>query len=78
MTRKIAFLEGWSWLKFNNLGLGLGRNFKFCTIVTKGLKLKVRKFWGPNSTFVENIGFVEVTGQGERGGSFYPLPLPTE
>ena len=38
MTRKIAFLEGWSWFKFNNLGLALGTNFKFCTSVAKGLK----------------------------------------
>ena len=53
MTRKIAFFQGWSWFKFSNLGLALGRNLKFCTSVAKGLKLKVRKFWGPNPTFVE-------------------------
>ena len=55
MFRKIAFLEGWSWFKFNNLGLALGKNLKFFTSVAKRLKLKVRRFWGPNSTFVEVI-----------------------
>ena len=40
MTWKIAFFEGWSWLKFNNLGLALGTNLKFCTSVGKELKLK--------------------------------------
>ena len=46
------------------LGLALGKNLKFFTSVTKGLKLKVRKFWGPNSTFVE------VTGETLVGGAF--------
>ena len=53
MTRKTAFFEGWSWFKFNNLGLALGTNLKFYTSVAKGLKLKVRKFWGLIPTFVE-------------------------
>ena len=70
MTRKIAFFEGWSWFKFNNLRLALGTNLKFYTSVGKGLKLKVRKFWRPNSTFVE------VTGEKLVGGIFIPL-LPT-
>ena len=39
---------------------------KFCTSVAKGLKLKVRKFWGPNPTFVE------VTGEKLVGGPFWP------
>ena len=66
MTRKIAFLEGWSWLKFNKLGLALGANLKFCTSVAKGLNLKVRKFWGPIPTFVEVTGEKLVGG----GGAF--------
>ena len=66
MTRKTAFLEGWSWFKFNNLGLSLGANLKFCTSVTKRLKLKVRKFWGPNPTFVD------VTGEKLVGGPSCP------
>ena len=53
MTRKIAFFEGWSWFKFNNLGLALDTNFKFCSGVEKKLELEVRKFWGPNPTFAE-------------------------
>ena len=56
MTRKITFFEGWSWFKFKNLGLALGTSFKFCDSVANGLKLKVRKFWGPNPTFIEVTG----------------------
>ena len=41
-----CFFEEWSLFKFNNVGLALCTNLKFCTSVTKGLKLKVRKFWG--------------------------------
>ena len=47
--RKTAFSEGWSWFKFNNWGLTLRENLKFYTSVSKGLSLKVRKFFGPNS-----------------------------
>ena len=73
--RKTAFFEGWwSWFKFSNQGLVLGTtNLKFCTSVAKGLKLKVRKFWGLIPTFVE------VTGKKLVGGAFLippPLPLP--
>ena len=46
ITWKTAIFEGWSWFKFNNLGLALGMNLKFYTSVEKGLKLKVRKLWG--------------------------------
>ena len=53
MTRKTAFFEGWSWFKFNNLGLALGTNLKFYTSLSKGLKLKVRKFWRLILTFAE-------------------------
>ena len=67
MTRKTAFFEGWSWFKFNNLGLALGT--KFCTSVAKGLKLKVRKFLGPTPTFVE------VTGEKLVGGAFSAPPI---
>ena len=38
------------------------------TNVAKGLQLKVRKFWGPNPTFVE------VTGEKLVGGLFAPHP----
>ena len=32
--------QGWSWFKFNNLGLALGMVLKFYTIVAKWLKVK--------------------------------------
>ena len=41
------FYEWYSWL--NNLGLALGMALKF---YAKGLKLKLRKFWGLISTLV--------------------------
>ena len=71
MTRKIVFFEGWSWFKFNNLGLSLGTNLKFCTSQAKGLKLKIRTFWGPNPTFVEVTGEKQVGG----GGVFLAPPI---
>ena len=43
-------------LKFNNLGLALGTNLKFYTSLSKGLKLKVRKFRGVILTFAEVTG----------------------
>ena len=48
---KTAFFEGW--FKFNNLGLALGMALKFYTSAAKGLKLKVRKFWGLIPSFAE-------------------------
>ena len=69
LTKKTAFFEGWSWFKFNNLGLALGTNLKFYTSLSKGLKLKVRKFWGLIPTFVEVTGEkLVVVGIGGRGG----------
>ena len=53
MTRKTVF-EGKSWFKFNNLGLAIGRNFKFYTSVAKGLKLKVIKLFEANSYVCRN------------------------
>ena len=50
------------------MGLALGTNLKFCTSAAKELKLKVRKFWGQNPTFVE------VTGEKLVGGAFLPPP----
>ena len=57
---------GVSWFKFNNLGLALGTSLKFYTIVAKGLKLKVRNFWGLIPMFVE------VTGEKVVGEAFPP------
>ena len=62
LTRETVFFEGWSLFKFNNLRLALGANLKFCTSVTKGLKIKVRKFWGLIHTFVEVTGEKLVVG----------------
>ena len=56
MITKTTFFEGWSWLKFNNLGLALGVTLTFYTSVAKGLKLKLRKFFGLSPTFVEVTG----------------------
>ena len=63
MTRKTAIFEGWSWFKFNNLGLALVTNLKFYTSMAKGLKLKVRKFWGLIPMFVEVTGEKLVQGE---------------
>ena len=48
--------------------LALGTNLTIYTSVAKGLKLKVRRFWRPNPTFVE------VTGEKLVGSLFIPLP----
>ena len=52
----MTFSEGLSWLKFNNLELALGMTFKSYSRVEKGLKVKVRKFFGIIPTFVEVTG----------------------
>ena len=79
MTTKITFFEGWSWLKFNNLGLTLGVVLEFYTSVAKRLKLKVRKFWGLIPTFVEVTG-EKLVGWGKGGwgviGVFLTPPSP--
>ena len=56
MTRTTTFFEGWYWFQFNDLGPALAITLKFYTSVTKGLKLKVRKFLRINLTFVEVTG----------------------
>ena len=64
MTGKTVFSEGWSWFKVNDFGLSLDTNFKFFVGVTKGSKLKVRKFWELIPTFPE------VTEEKLVGGPF--------
>ena len=54
------------------MGLALGTTLKFYTTVAKKSKLKVRKFWGLNLTFVE------VTGETLVGGPFCPPPRHLE
>ena len=70
LTKKTTFFERRSWFKFNNLGLALGANLKLYTSLSKGLKLKVRKFWGLILTFVE------VTGEKLVGVGVVFLPPP--
>ena len=55
------------------MGLALGKNLKFCSSVVKGLKVKVRKFWEPNSKFVE-VTRKKLVGGGE--GLFAPALTP--
>ena len=64
LTRKTTFFERWSWFKFNKLALARGTNLKFYT-VGKGLKLKVKTFWGLIRTFVEVTGEKLAGGGGE-------------
>ena len=42
--KNALFFEGWSWLKFNNLGLAIGTYSKFYTSVAKEIKLKSEGF----------------------------------
>ena len=52
-TKKTKSVDGCSWFKFNNLGLALGKTFRFYTSMEIGLKLKVKTFWGLIPTFAE-------------------------
>ena len=51
------------------MGLALGKNWKFYTIVAKGLKLIVRTCWGLNPTFAE------VTGEKLVGENLFATPI---
>ena len=66
--QKKQIFEGCSRFKFNNLGLALGMALKFYTSEAKGLKLKIRKFWGIIPMFAE------VTEKKLEGGAFLPPP----
>ena len=57
----------------NNLGLALGTNLKFYTIVEKALQLKVKTFLELNPTFVEVTGEELVEGGG--GGVLFGPPI---
>ena len=54
------------------MGLALGMTLKIYTSVAGRLKLKFRKFWGLNPTFVEVTGEKLVVG---RGGFLHPQIL---
>ena len=47
--QKKHFFEGWSWFRFNNLGLTLGMALKFYTSVGKRVETKIQKVLGANS-----------------------------
>ena len=71
LTRKTNFLRGaCSWFNFNKyicmvgMVVMVGRDLRFYTSVAKGLKVKLRKFWGLIHTFVE------VTEKKMLGGAF--------
>ena len=66
LTRKNNLSEGWSWFKFNNVGLTLDMALKFYTNMVKELKLKVRKFWGLIPMFVDVVREILVGVGGER------------
>ena len=70
LSRKTVFLRSrldWSSIIWD---LYKGTNLKFYISVAKGLKLKVRKFWGLVLTFVW------VTGEKLVEGAFLPPPPP--
>ena len=73
LTRKNNFLEEWSWFKFNNLGLAIVTILKFYTIVSKGLKLKDRKFLGLLLVFAK-----ETRKKMVRGGGLFASPHPEQ
>ena len=50
--QKNLFFEGYPWFSFKDLALTLVMVLNSYTKVAKGLKLKVRKFWGLIRTFV--------------------------
>ena len=66
--QKNRLFDGWSRFRFNNLGLALGTNLIFYIYVAKGLKAKVKMFWGLIPTFVE------ITGEKLVEGLFAPHP----
>ena len=53
MTRKNNVFEDYTWFKFDELGLKLDMNFKFCTSVSKEFKLKFRNYEAFFPTFLE-------------------------
>ena len=60
--QKNTFFEGWSWFKFNNLGLALGIALEFFAGLAKGLK----SYGGVILMFVEVTG-EKLVGEPEEG-----------
>ena len=69
LTSKANLFEACSWFEFTNLGLALGMALKFYIVVTRGLKLKVRKIWGLITIPVEDR-------RGKRVWGTFMLPYP--
>ena len=74
--QKNHFFVGWPWFRFNSLGLALVLLLKFYTSVTKGLKVKVRKFLNLLPMFVEVTWKKLVAEGGGRRGFLPPPPSP--
>ena len=72
--QKKHFFEGWSWFKFNYLGLALGMTLKLYTSVAKTLKLRVRTFWWLIPTSVDITG-EKIVCVCWGGGAFCSLPI---
>ena len=68
--KKNRFFVGWSWFKFNNLGLALVTNLKFYTSLAKGLKQSQKVFWA-NSYVCRSY-----SGKTGRGAFLPPFPPP--
>ena len=54
LDQKKTLFEGWSWFRFNNLGLVLDITMKFNISVVKGQNVKGKEILGLALTFVEN------------------------
>ena len=63
----INFFEGFSWFKFNKLGLVLGMVLKFYSSMEKVSEPEVTKFWDQLPTFAEVIGESWQEGRLKRG-----------
>ena len=59
-------------MKFNNLGLAQGMALTFYTGVIKGLKLKVRNFWGGVLPTFKVTGEKLVGDEGGEAGFLHP------
>ena len=73
--QKKQFFERCSWFKFNDLELAIRMALKFCTSVSKGVKLKVRKFWRLISMLVKVAG-EKLVREGRGEGVAFRSPLP--
>ena len=71
LTRKTAFFERWSWFKFINLGVTLGRKIEILHQCGKRVKTKSQKVLGGNSYICRSY-----RGKTGRGAFLPPTPPP--